>query len=171
MIPNSVPPSSSCDHPRWNKPVKLTDDVTQREKEEKKSNNNLTLPRANKTKKKFHRFLHRGKSMATVQLCMISFNPRSFPCSQRLFYLLFLRRSLVCRTSSFCWEQDGESGGDALYRPLRPRLYQWQRLPPIDRKITYVSLIIVCSVLQRNYVPKWLTADHQSCWWDIYLLS
>ena len=42
--------------------MKLTDDVTQRKtKEQKTSNNNLTLPRANKAKKIFHRFLHRGK--------------------------------------------------------------------------------------------------------------
>ena len=48
------------------KPVKLTDDATQKSKKTK--NNNVILLRANKTKKAFQRFLHRGKPNTAVKV-------------------------------------------------------------------------------------------------------
>ena len=57
--------------------MKLTNDVTQRKtKEQKTLNNNLTPPRANKTKKTFHRFLHRGKPERSLTIIKLHVTTR-----------------------------------------------------------------------------------------------
>lgn len=89
------------------KPVKLTDD--RRTKEDKRAMrplyNNQTPPRANKTKKKYYRFLHRGKpcilQILSMQKCFLKNVSASYTFSISLkfgnFSLNILRKYILVK--------------------------------------------------------------------------
>ena len=96
-----------CFGSSWaSKPVKLTDDVEQKKTKEPYSMyNNQTPPRANKTKKKYYGFLHRGKlcilQILSMQKCFLKNVSASYTFSISLkfgnFSLNILRKYILVK--------------------------------------------------------------------------